>query len=85
MCIRDRFTGPVSRPVNYIENFTSVILDLYMNKLILNKYNKTYLKLLGTNHSSQYLFCDDHIRVNEIGHQRIANILFNAVKNILKS
>lgn len=79
------FTGPVSRPVNYIENFTSVILDFYMNKLILNKYNKTYLKLLGTNHNSQYLFCEDHIRVNEIGHQRIANILFNAVKNILKS
>jgi hypothetical protein len=79
------FTGPVSRPVNSIENFTSVILDFYMNKLILNKSNKTYLKLFGTNHNSQYLFCNDHIRVNEIGHQRIANILFNAVKNILKS
>ena len=77
-------TGPVSRPVNSIENFTSVILDFYMNKLILNKYKKKYLKLLGTNHNSKYQFCDDQIRVNEIGHQRIANILFSAVKNILK-
>lgn len=79
------FTGPVSRPVNYIENFTSVLLDIYMKKLITKKHNKTYLKLLGTNHNSQYLFCDDHIRVNEIGHQRIANILISAVKNNLKS
>jgi hypothetical protein len=79
------FTGPVSRPVNSIENFTSILLDLYSKKLVTKKHNKTYLKLLAANHNSQYLFCDDHIRVNEIGHQRIANILISAVKNILKS
>lgn len=74
------FTGPVSRPVNKIENFTSVLLDSYVNKLIVNKFHKPYLKLLGTKQNSQYLFCDDHIKVNEIGHLRIANILFNSFK-----
>lgn len=76
------FTGPVSRPVNPIENFTSVLLDLYMKRIITKNYNKTYLSLLGIRQNSRYLFCDDHIRVNEIGHQRIANILFNSIKKL---
>lgn len=74
------FTGPVSRPVNFIENFTSMMLDVYMNKFISKKLNGSYLKLLGTTQESQYLFCADHIKVNETGHQRIAYILFNSIK-----
>jgi len=78
------FTCPVSRPVNFIENLTSILLSLYMKLLIVNKLKKNCLKLLGLKQNSQYLFCEDHIKVNEIGHQRIANILFNSIKIITK-
>jgi hypothetical protein len=78
------FTCPVSRPANFIENLTSIILSFYMRLLIVNKLKKTCLKLLGLEQNSQYLFCEDHIKVNESGHQRIANIIFNSIKIISK-
>jgi len=78
------FTGPVSRPVSFIENLTSMILHFYMKKLIVNKLNKTYQNFLGTNENLQSLFCDDNIRVNEIGHKKIANMLFNQIKTLKK-
>lgn len=79
------FTGPVSRPKTFFENLTSTILSSYMKKNIQNKLRVTYLDFLGSYEKNQFLFCEDHIRVNGLGHKRIAMILFESIKNILFS
>jgi len=76
------FTGPVSRPTTFLENHTSIILNSYMKKIISRKFNNTYLDLLGVFDNKQFLFCEDNIRVNELGHKRIAKILFDSIKNL---
>lgn len=76
------FTGPVSRPTSFWESYTSAILNYYMKKIISNKLEKPYLEFLGTHENQKFLFFDDNIRVNETGHNRIANLLFDALKEM---
>ncbi|HCY74424.1 MAG TPA: hypothetical protein DHV28_00750 [Ignavibacteriales bacterium] len=76
------FTGPVSRPTTFWESYTSLILNYYMKKFISNKLEKPYLEFLGTHENQKFLFFDDYIRVNETGHNRIANLLFETLRKM---
>jgi hypothetical protein len=68
-------TGPVSRPVSFFENLISTKLFYYFNKI----YKKDDIKIINclglVNNEGASLFCDDNIRVNEIGHLRFAKII----------
>ncbi|MEO8233464.1 MAG: hypothetical protein ABI638_14365 [Ignavibacteriota bacterium] len=70
------FTGPVSRPTSVIENATSIFLNHYMESFIIDDMKKSYLNLLGSYVNQKYLFCEDNVCVNELGHNRIAGLLF---------
>ena len=69
------FTGPVSRPNRIIENFTSYLLDVYMQKIV-TKRKGHYIRLWGKYENDVFLFCDDNIKVNESGHKRVSEIIF---------
>lgn len=74
-------TGPVSRPNIYLENQLSKELHKYMSEYLLH-HDQIYVNLLGTkDEQGNFLFCDDLIKVNEIGHQRIFEILFKVLIN----
>lgn len=72
-------TGPVSRPFSFFENQLSIKLNQYIVRR-LSHHNMIYLNLLGTrNGQDNFLFCSDLKRVNEIGHERISNIILNTL------
>jgi hypothetical protein len=72
-------TGPVSRPNSYLENQLSNKLHKFMGEYSM-QHDQIYVTLMGNNDAqNNFLFCDDLIKVNEIGHQRISEILFKVI------
>lgn len=72
-------TGPVSRPHSYFENYTSHSLHSYIYENI-EFYNPIYINCLGSkNEDNKTFFCEDGIRVNEIGHKRISDLILDKI------
>ncbi len=69
-------TSPIPRPRSLFENLLSYKLHKFMNDRRLLD-NETYVNLYDTfNKEEKFLFCGDLIKVNEIGHKRVSEILF---------
>lgn len=73
-------TGPVSRPVSFSENFISSKLYYYFKNIHVNDDIKIINCLGLINNEGAGLFCEDKIRVNEMGHLRFAQIICENVK-----
>ncbi|MCU7517057.1 MAG: hypothetical protein HF307_11825 [Ignavibacteria bacterium] len=69
-------TGPVSRPRSYFENLISEKIYEFAGRHT-GKTQEQCLNLLGLeDEKGEFLFCKDLIKVNEAGHKRIAEMIF---------
>ncbi len=68
-------TSPVPRPISFTENLTSLLLHWYLQYAV-GKQDVRYMNIWRKNDTEgNFLFCDDKIRVNALGHRRIGEML----------
>ena len=71
--------GPVSRPHTFLENKLANKLDFYIESAI-KPYNIRYVKCIGLlSDEKKKLFGKEGIFVNEEGHKRVANLIYDAL------
>ena len=72
--------GPVSRPHTFLENKLANKLNGYIESAI-KPYNLTYVKCIGVlSDEKKKLFGEEGIFVNEEGHDRVSNLIYDALK-----
>lgn len=71
--------GPVSRPHTFLENKLASKLDRFIESAI-KLYDIPYVKCIGVfSDEKRKLFSEEGIFVNEEGHDRVANLIYDAL------
>ena len=71
--------GPVSRPHTLLENRLAERLDSYFETSI-NSIKIPYVKCIGVRSvENKWLFGDEGIYVNQVGHKRVAKLIYNSL------
>jgi len=86
ICKREKkrvlLVGPPSRPRSKLENYFCRLLEKKMFKLY-GCSETQYVSIYGSfSETGEYLFFEDGIHINPIGHKRIATLLFPAIAKV---